>query len=150
MVAKYNLIDKWMMVVLPGVPNAMAFVLFKGFFQGVPKEMYEAGKIDGANEGQLLLRIYVPMSASVFGVIALLTFTANWSDLMWPSMILKNTDAQTFPIIINRMLGAVENGGVDYSMALAMSAMAMAPTLIVFILFQKQLSKGLVYEGIKG
>lgn len=112
--------------------------------------MYEAAKMDGANEGQVFTRIYVPMSMSVFGVIALLTFTGNWSDLMWPSMVLKNTEFQTFPIIINRMLNAVEGGRVDYAMALSMSVMAMIPTLLVFMIFQKQLSKGLVYEGIKG
>lgn len=150
MVSRYNLTDSWWAVVLPGVSNAVAFVLFRGFFSGIPKELHEAAKIDGANEGQIFLKIYIPMSSSVYGVIALLTFTGNWSDLMWPSMVLKTTPYQTFPVIINRMLNAVEGGGVDYSMALSMSVMAMIPTLLVFMLFQKQLSKGLVYDGIKG
>ena len=149
-VSQFNLTDQWLAVVLPGVSNAVAFYLFKGYFGGIPQEMYEAAKMDGANEGQVFTRIYVPMSMSVFGVIALLTFTGNWSDLMWPSMVLKNTEFQTFPIIINRMLNAVEGGRVDYAMALSMSVMAMIPTLLVFMIFQKQLSKGLVYEGIKG
>lgn len=92
----------------------------------------------------------VPLSYSVFGIITILVFTGNWNDIMWPTMVLSDTKVQTFSVVINRMMGNIVNGALDYPLVLAMSAIAALPTFILFAFFQKQMTKGLVFSGVKG
>lgn len=150
-VAENNFLNNLLMVIIPGVPNATAFVLFKGYFSSLPDDLYEASKIDGSNAFSTYFRVYVPLSLPMFGVVALLVFLGNWNDLLWPSMVLKDTEFQTFSIIINRMLGTVSTGvGVGYPVTLALSLLSIIPTIIVFLIFEKQLVKGIAFGGVKG
>lgn len=150
MIQRFSLKDNFLSVILPGVPNAIALVLFKGFFDDLPKELVEAARIDGASEYSIYFRMIIPLSYSVFGIITILVFTGNWNDIMWPTMVLSDTKVQTFSVVINRMMGNIVNGSLDYPLVLAMSAIAALPTFILFAFFQKQMTKGLVFSGVKG
>ena len=150
MIQRFNLKDNFLSVILPGVPNAIALVLFKGFFDDLPRELVEAARIDGASEYSIYFRMIVPLSYSVFGIITILVFTGNWNDIMWPTMVLSDTKVQTFSVVINRMMGNIVNGALDYPLVLAMSAIAALPTFILFAFFQKQMTKGVVFSGVRG
>ena len=152
----YNMISKWglfnhlLAVILPGIANTVSILLFKGFFDNIPNEMYEAAKVDGANVFTIFLKVFLPISFSVFGVIAILNFVGTWNDFMWPYMVLKEKAVMTFPIIINSLMDGSSGGAVDYATSLSMSVIASVPTFILFAFFQKQVSSGLVFTGIKG
>lgn len=79
-----------------------------------------------------------------------MTFVTSWNDFMWPFMVLKEKPVMTFPIIISSMMDGTSGGAVDYPTSLAMSVLASIPTFILFAFFQKQVSAGLVFSGIKG
>ena len=150
MVSQTGLLSSPLAVILPGIPNAIAIVLFKSFFDNIPNDMVEAAKIDGAPPLRIFMQVIMPLSFSVFGVIAILVFTSTWNDYMWPMMVLKDIEDQTFPIIVSSMTNYTSGGRVDYTISLAMSVIASLPTLLIFLLFQKQMQKGLVFGGLKG
>lgn len=149
-ICKYNLIDNKLAIILPGIPNVMSLLYFSGFFSGVPKDLREAAKIDGANEIYIFCRIYVPLSKAVYGAIGLIVFTANWNDVMFPSMVLKSVPAQTLPLALKALMGNVVNGSIDYATIMAFAVMSMIPTFIIFLFSQQYLTKGLVFGGLKG
>jgi multiple sugar transport system permease protein len=132
------------------VPNAFSIYLFKGFFDALPLEVFEAGKIDGASDVRILANIVLPISKPVFGVITMFTFIGSWNDFFWPTLVLKSEDNWTFTIKIFNLINSGTSGGaVDYPTSLAMSLIAAIPTILVFAFFQKQLQKGMVWSGLK-
>lgn len=150
MVSSMGLLNNLLAVILPTIGNTVSIILFRGFFDNIPKELYEAAAVDGANAFTIFGRIFLPISYSVFGVIAIMTFVTSWNDFMWPFMVLKEKPVMTFPIIISSMMDGTSGGAVDYPTSLAMSVLASIPTFILFAFFQKQVSAGLVFSGIKG
>lgn len=137
-------------VILPSIPSAFNLVLFRGFFNNIPQSMFDAARIDGASELRIFTSMVVPLSKSVFGVIALFTFTGLWNDFFWSMLVLKSTTLFTMPLLINKLLNTASTSGrVDIAMSLAMSMIASLPTITVYALFQKQMEKGLVFSGIK-
>lgn len=150
MLKQFNMTDNLLAVILPGIPNAIAIFLFKGFFDEIPKEIQEAGTVDGASNLFIYFKLIIPISLPVFGVIAILVFTGAWNDFFWPNMVLESEKNWTFPIVIQRYMNYNSGGRVDYSLSLAMSVIATIPTFILFLFFQKQMTKGLVFGGIKG
>jgi len=137
-------------VLLPSIPSAFNLVLFRGFFNNIPQSMFDAARIDGASELRIFTSMVIPLSKSVFGVIALLTFNGLWNDFFWSMLVLKDTTKYTMPLLINKLLNtASTTGRVDIAMSLAMSMIAAIPTILMYALCQKQMEKGLVFSGIK-
>ena len=91
----------------------------------------------------------MPVSRPIFMTIALLTFSAGWGEFFWSMLILRDQSQFTVPLVMRVVLGT---GGqsANYAMIMAMSLIVSVPTIIVFILGQKDLQKGMVYTGLKG
>ena len=136
-------------VIIPALASTTNIVLFKGFFDEIPREMFEAADVDGASRMRIFVQIYVPMSLPAFSVIAMFTFVGQWNNFFWPFMLLKDTDKMTFPIVIQQLMNA-NAGKVDFATAMSMSVLVSIPTLILFGGFQKQLTNGLALGALKG
>lgn len=141
--------DNFLGIILPLSCNAMNIMLFKGFFDNLPTEMIEAARIDGASELGVFTKVCMPVSRPIFMTIALLTFSAGWGEFFWSMLILRDQSQFTVPLVMKVVLGT---GGqsANYAMIMAMSLIVSVPTIIVFILGQKDLQKGMVYTGLKG
>lgn len=153
----YGMIEQWQLknnllaIILPAVPSAMNVFLFKNFFEGIPKDLSEAARVDGAGELRIFGQLYIPLSVPIFSVVTMLTFTGAWNEFFWPSLVLTQEPYMTLPIIINALMNAPGSSGLkDYPMSMAMSIIAAVPIFIVFLVFQKYLTKGLIFTGLKG
>ncbi|MDB5076345.1 MAG: carbohydrate transporter permease [Chloroflexi bacterium] len=137
-------------VLLPEAVNAFNLFLLKSFFDDIPDEIINAARIDGANAWDLLIRIVLPMSRAVLAVISILTIMASWKDFLWP-YVLMQSDYDRMPLMVNlfenwhnRSLGTPNN------VLFAAFGMASIPPILLFIIFQRHIIRGISLTGLTG
>ena len=128
--------------------GAFFIFLFRQFFKGIPRELEDAARIDGASEFQIYSRIFLPLAKPILITVAIMSFIAHWKNFMGPLIYL--SDYQRYPIALGlRMYQQVEGGAfVHYLMAA--SVVALFPLLVIFFLAQRYITKGLLLTGTKG
>ncbi|UED86644.1 carbohydrate ABC transporter permease [Streptomyces profundus] len=142
-----GLVDTYWGVILPQVSApAMVFILYK-FFQGVPRELEEAARIDGAGRWRIFGQIVLPLSRPVLAAVAIFTFIASWNNFMWPYLVTTDPDLATLPV----GLATVQSSfGIRWAQLMAGALLAALPLLIVFVFFQRQIVRGVAHTGIAG
>ena len=150
LVGSMGLNNTLLAVILPGIPGAFSIYLFKGFFDALPGELFDAARIDGASEFQTFTRVAIPMSKNVFAVIGLVTFLGSWNDFFWPFLVLQRPNVWTFPIAIYMAAGGSGTANSAYAVAMASAVIAAVPTVLVFAIFSRSIQQGLVWSGLKG
>ncbi len=133
-------------LVLPGLANGYSIFLLKGFFDSVPRELYEAAEIDGAGEFTKFWRITFPMSKPILAVIALSAFTMAYGGFMWAFLVCQDPKMWTIMVWLYDFQGryATEPG-----MCMAAFALASVPTLLVFLFCQKIIMRGIIIPTMK-
>lgn len=126
--------------------NAFWVVLFKEFFEGLPKELIEAAKIDGCNVLQIFLKIVLPMSKPIIMVIVIFSVTAAWSDFLLPYLILNGSGKETVMVKLYSY-STSRTTAIDMIRAIFFSII---PPTIIFMLFQKQITDGAAGGAVKG
>ncbi|MCG5220926.1 carbohydrate ABC transporter permease [Streptosporangium sp. KLBMP 9127] len=140
-----GLVDSYWSIWLPSGAYAFNVLLAKRFFDALPPELFAAARVDGANTWQLLTRIVLPMSRPILAVISLLAVMHSWKDFIWPLVAI--TDPEKQPISVALASLAVQ---APQDELIAAMAMALAPPVLVFLVFQKHIVAGLGFTGIKG
>ena len=134
-------------VIFPTVGWPFGVFLMKQFSEGVPGEMLEAARIDGASEATTFTRIVVPMVKPGIGALAIFTFINSWNDYFMQLIMLSSTDALTISLGIAKL--QAENA-TDYGLIMAGATLAAVPILVVFLLFQKYFTQGIAMGAVKG
>lgn len=151
-IPQYLMVDKLGMrntifaLVFPGFVSAFGTFLLRQFFLGLPKELEESARLDGCNVWQTFYKVMLPLTRS--GLVALGIFTALFAfkDLMWPLIVNTESDAATLSSALAKISSAYS---VNYPELMAASVLAIAPMLIVYIIFQKQFIEGIATSGGK-
>jgi multiple sugar transport system permease protein len=126
--------------------NAFFVILFKSFFEGLPKELIEAAKLDGCGYLQTFTRIVLPLSKSIVMVIIIFAINAAWSDFLLPYLILNNSGKETVMVSLYMFQGSTATS-VEILRAVVYSII---PPILLFILFQKQITEGAASGALKG
>jgi multiple sugar transport system permease protein len=139
--------DTYIVQIVPFVANAFSIYLFYTFFIGLPKELDEAARVDGAGPLRIFLRIIAPNSKPVFATVAILTFLTQWGSFLWPLMVTSGEAVRPLPVAIAEFhtLPPLQWGDI-----MAFGVMMVAPILIVFVIFQRWFIQGVSATGIKG
>jgi multiple sugar transport system permease protein len=141
------LVNSYPGVVLPQLAAPLAVVIYKQFFDQVPREYGDAARIDGASEFRVLFNIYLPMNWNITWALAIVTFIAAWNNFFWPFIITNATTMLTIPVGITQVQSAY---GVAYAKTMATAVMAAFPTVIAYLLFQRRVTEGIMATaGIK-
>ena len=127
--------------------NAMYVVLFIQFFESLPYSMIEASRIDGCSPLQTFFRIVLPLSKPICAVVAIFSVNASWSDFLLPYLVLRGGPLQT--VMVRLFVFSTEQT-VNADAMMRSVVFSMIPPIILFILFQKQLTENAVSSGIKG
>lgn len=148
-VLMYNMdmLDTKQALILPAIAMPMAFIILRNFFNGLPRELFDAAKIDGCGYFRIFIKIVLPLSKTALSTVAIFAFMGTWNDFMWPFLSIYSQDQMTVPIGI--MLYISENM-TERTMPLTAGALLSIPVLIVFALLQKNIIKGVAMTGIKG
>lgn len=142
-----HLTDTLWSVIFPIVGWPFGVFLMKQFSEGIPGEILEAVRIDGAGEIKTFTTVVFPMIKPGVGALAIFTFINCWNDYFMQLIMLTNTNVLTSALGIAKMQGQF---GTDYGLLMAGAAMASVPIIIVFLIFQKYFTKGITMGAVKG
>lgn len=134
-------------VILPTVGWPFGVFLMKQFAEGVPKEMLEAARIDGAGEAKTFIEIVMPMIKPGIGALAIFTFINSWNDYFMQLIMLSSTSNLTISLGIAKL--QAENA-TDFGLIMAGATVAAAPILLVFIALQRYFTQGITMGAVKG
>ncbi|GGZ60203.1 carbohydrate ABC transporter permease [Streptomyces subrutilus] len=140
-----NLLNTPWVIWLPSVTNAFNIFLLKRFFDSIPQEILDASAIDGASAVRTLRSIVLPMSRPILGVVSIFAIVGVWKDFLWPMLTLPDPALQTLNVGIYSLAT-----GVPENHLIAALAMASAPTLVIFLIFQRNIMSGLTAGSLKG
>jgi len=145
--ARLGLVDTLVAIGLPYFASAFAIFLLRQTFLGIPKELDEAARVEGASAMQTLWRIYVPLAKPVYTAFALVSISFHWNNFLWPLIITNSVNAR--PLTVGLQVFSSVDQGVDWSVITAATLMTSAPLLIAFLLFQRQFVQSFMRAGIK-
>ena len=142
-----NLIDTMAGVVLPGVCGASTIFFFRQYMTGLPKDLLDAGRIDGATEYGICFKIMLPITKPAFAAMSILCAMGAWNNVLWPMLVYRSTDKFTLPIGLNTLLTPYGN---NYDVLIAGSMFGIIPVFIVFLCFQRYFIEGMTAGAVKG
>lgn len=142
-----NMYDNLWGLIIPAVASPTAVFLIRQYYIGIPSDYMEAGRIDGASELNIFLRIMAPMAYPVLSVLCIFSFMWRWNDYLWPKIVISSKSNYTIQLALATFSGEYS---VDWDSLLAMSVITMIPVLIIFLIFQKHIVGGITIGGVKG
>jgi multiple sugar transport system permease protein len=139
--------DTYIVQIIPFIANAFSIYLFHTFFLGLPRELEEAARIDGAGVLRTFVQIIVPNAKPAFASVAILTFLTQWGAFLWPLMVTSGEAVRPLPLGIAAFytLPPLQWGDI-----FAFGVMMVAPVLLLFLVFQKWFVRGVAATGVKG
>ncbi|MEO8240892.1 MAG: carbohydrate ABC transporter permease [bacterium] len=147
-IAGVGLLNSYMGIILPMLLSPVTVIVYKQFFDGLPREFREAAVMDGAGEFQLLFRVFLPMNWGVTTALAIITFITAWNAFLWPFLAAQDEKMMTVTVGITAVQDAF---GVRYGRQLAGAVLAGLPVAVAYLLFQRRVTQAITLSaGIKG
>ena len=134
-------------VILPGLCSASTIFFFRQYMIGLPKELMDAGRIDGATEYGICFKIILPITKPAFASMAILSTMGAWNNMLWPMLVFRDAKKFTLPIGLNTLLTPYGN---NYDLLIAGSMFAIIPIFVVFLCFQSYFIDGMTAGAVKG
>ena len=134
-------------IVFPGVITAVGIFLMRQFFDGVPNELLDAARIDGVNEFGIFWRVAMPLVKPAIAALCIFNFIGNWNAYLWPLIIASNRAYYTLPVGLSFFRG---ESTTEWEKIMTGASLATIPTLIVFLVLQRFIVRGVVLAGLKG
>ncbi|MEZ4708407.1 MAG: carbohydrate ABC transporter permease [Caldilineaceae bacterium] len=134
-------------IAFPGVITATGIFLMRQFFDGVPNELLDAARIDGMNEAGIWWRIAMPLVKPAIAALCIFNFIGNWNAYLWPLIIASSRQFYTLPVGLNFFQGEASS---DWELIMTGASMATVPLILIFLIFQRQIIKGIALTGLKG
>jgi multiple sugar transport system permease protein len=148
MLSSFGLVNSYPGLILPFLAGAFGVFLMRQFMFGVPDELLEAARIDGANEFRVYWTIVVPIAMPILATLAILTFLGNWNAFIYPLVMATEPNMYTLPVALATF--ATGQYQADHGMLMAGSVILVVPVLIVFVIFQRFITEGIATTGLKG
>jgi len=133
-------------IVFPGIITAVGIFLMRQFFDGVPNELLDAARIDGMNEFGIFLRIAMPLVKPAVAALCIFNFIGNWNAYLWPLIIANSRAFYTLPVGLSFFRG---ESVTQWEKIMTGASLATVPLIVVFLIFQRQIIKGIALTGMK-
>lgn len=137
----WGLLNSATAVILPGMTTAFMIFFFLQNTKSFPRELLQAGRVDGLNELKLFTHIYVPTMKPTYAAAAIITFMANWNNFLWPLIALQSPEKKTLPLVVSSLASSYNP---DYGIIMVAIIITTIPTIIIFFLLQKQFVQGML------
>jgi multiple sugar transport system permease protein len=147
MASKLHWLDTYWGIMFPGMMTAFGTFLMKQFFESLPDEFLEAARIDGLNEFAIWWKVAMPLVTPAISALAIFTFLGNWTSFFWPLIVTTSNDLYTMPVGISSFSDAQNT---QWELVMTRTALATLPTLIVFLILQRFIVRGVMLAGLKG
>jgi len=140
-------LNNWPALTIPFVASAFSIFLLRQFMRGIPGELYDAARIDGAGHLRFLFQIVLPLCRAPLLTVGMFTFIGSWNALGWPLLV---TNTPTWRPIAVALQKFVSEAGPEVHLQMAGAVIATIPVLILYGLVQKEFTEGISMSGLKG
>ena len=148
LMSNFGTLNTWLGIILPQLIVPVVVIVYKQFFDSIPRDFREAAIMDGANEFQLLFKIYLPMNWGVTTALAIITFIGAWNAFLWPFLAQNSEEMMNITVGITQVHSAF---GVQYARELAGAVLAGLPVALAYLIFQRRVTQAITLSaGIKG
>ncbi|MEZ4621907.1 MAG: carbohydrate ABC transporter permease [Caldilineaceae bacterium] len=133
-------------LIIPSATNAFGIFMMKQFIEGLPNELIDAARIDGASEWRIYWRVILPQIGPALATLGILTFMGSWNSYLWPLIVITTAERRTLPVVLtwyNSMQG------VRYDLTMTAGVLVVIPILIVYAIFQRWIVQGFALSGFK-
>ena len=134
MFTKAKLINSWAGFIMPSIATPFLIMYFRNSARSFPRDTLEAARIDGLNEFQIFIRMFIPMMKPTYASAATITFMNAWNAYLWPKVIMQTNEAITMPMLVANTMGGYV---IDYGVVMAAVTICSLPTVIIFFCLQK-------------
>jgi len=139
--------DSYQALILPTAFSAFSTFLLRQYFRGIPIELDEAARMDGASSWRIWWQIVMPLSGPAIAALAIFVFLGSWNDFLWPLVITTSLDMRTLPVGLSAFQGQYN---VQWHLLMAGSVIALIPVLIIYVAAQKWFVQGITLSGLTG
>ena len=147
LVANLGLVNTLPGLILPFLVGPFGVFLMRQFILGLPKDLVEAARIDGAGEMAIFGRIILPLLTPALATLGILTFLGSWNNFLWPLVVAQSEETYTLPVAL--ALVSTGQNQTDYGLLLAGATVVVLPVLLVFLFFQRHFIQGIASTGLK-
>lgn len=141
-------INTWRGIIAPQLIVPVVIIVYKQFFDAVPKEMREAVVLDGGGEFTMLFKLYLPLNWGITTALAIITFILAWNNFWWPFLVVTSEDMMTIPVGITQVNDVF---GVAYARLMAVAILAALPVAVAYLIFQRKVTEAvMISSGVKG
>ncbi len=144
---QFGWLDTYWGIMFPGLMTAFGTFLMKQFFETVPDDFIEAARIDGLNELQIWWTVAMPLVRPALAALAIFVFLGNWTAFIWPLIVTNSVEMYTLPVGLSSF---GDEADVQWELIMTGAAISTIPTLVVFLIFQRFIIRGVVMAGLKG
>jgi len=151
--SQVHLLDSLAAVLIPTTANVTGVFLLTQFFRGLPRELEEAARIDGAGHLRVWWSIVLPLSRPALVSVAIITFISSWNSFLWPLVVSYSDASRTLPVGIAQFFGGqsgTSGSAPQFGPVMAAATLASAPAMLVFLVLQRSFIRGVTHSGIKG
>ncbi|TFC11072.1 carbohydrate ABC transporter permease [Cryobacterium algoritolerans] len=147
----YGLADNYLGMILPFAINSTAVIIFRQYFLQVPRDLFDAARIDGAGEITVLMKIAIPLVRPAILTVVLLTFIGPWNEFLWPFLVTKEASMQPLAVALaNYISNVAATAANPFGAVLAGACVLAAPAVLLFIVFQRHFVSTDIGSGVKG
>jgi multiple sugar transport system permease protein len=147
LVSNLGLVNTYPGLVLPFLVTPLGVFLMRQFIMGLPDELIEAARIDGAGEWRIFSRVIMPLCGPALATLGILTFLSSWNNFLWPLVVAQSEDKYTLPVAL--ALVSVGQNATRYGLLLAGSVVIILPVIALFVALQRYFVQGIATTGIK-
>lgn len=133
-------------LIVPGLASAFSLLLMKSFIDGIPSELFEAATIDGCGRLRTIFVLVIPLTRMALASLGIFSFLGSWNNYLWPFITISDTRTMPIAVGISYFTG---QGTTAMNPAMAASLIACIPVLVIFFIFQRQITKGIAFTGLK-
>ena len=145
-VGHLNLIDTYWGMILPSIFSAFTIIVLKDFFDSIPNELLYAARIDGCGELRVFFRFILPMAKPIMSILGIFSFVTTWNSFFWPLIIINNPDYYPLVLGVQKLIDT----GEPWNVVMAALVLCTIPSVILLVLFQRTIIRGIAYTGIYG
>ena len=146
-ISTFGLVDTYWGVILPQIAAPIAVLVFKRFFDGIPGDLAESARLDGASTWRIYWQIWMPLAKPAVAAVGIFTFVTSWNNFLWPFIATSARGLQTIPV----GLATVQSSyGAQYAQVMALALLGALPLFVAFVIFQRQIVEGISSTGLKG
>lgn len=146
-IARMGLLDSYPALILPFLASVFYLFYLKEYLSSIPSAYYKAAKVDGCSDLEFIWKIMIPLSKPALFTMGLLLFISGWNSFMWPILVTNTTNMR---LISNGLSKFATESGTQVHLQMAASALAVIPILILYLIFRKQIIRGVARSGVKG